>query len=118
MRRLFDEDEHGEASLDAVRAIAHETKARSYEVPPAMLDTFLALRLDGDLSALKRTHPVSNAKVKGAPPPAMVSRRAKKRDRVVRELERELREAEARVDQQERGVPSEAIKIFLTYSAC
>lgn len=49
LRTVFEDDEHGDASLEAVRVIFRFIKTRSYNVPDRVLNLFLHLRLIDDL---------------------------------------------------------------------
>ena len=49
VNELFDNDERGEVSLQAVRVITQHVRQRGYRLPAAVLDTFLHLRLLDEL---------------------------------------------------------------------
>lgn len=94
MIKLFQNDELGEASQEAVRSIMQYIKANSYNVRPQIVDTFLHLKFTQDLSnSLKGGLSGDNKLSKKAY--QKLSGGKKKLHRHEKELERDLQEAAA-----------------------
>lgn len=120
LEELFRTDEDGNASLEAVQLITKMIKAKKYRIDESVLNTFLHLRLLSELD-LK----ASQEKVEKADNPL----KRKKKDREFRtkkarkiakqdkEIEKEMREADATVSHEEREKKqSETLKlVFVTY---
>ena len=125
LEHLFENDDDGKPSLDAVNALSKMIKARNYQVDEAVLDTFLHLRLLSEFSykgshrgvdkevAEESTHAPKKAKFKK-------EFRTKKQRKLLKDrksVENDYKEAEAIVGQEERDkLQSETLKIvFVTY---
>lgn len=120
---LFRADVSGEASLDAVRLISRMIKDRGIgKVHPDTLKTFLSLRLKDELGSIRASSTRVDAperpktKVK-KPARKHLTKRAKKELQDRKEVEKELKEAEAVVDREEKEkLQTETLKIvFVTY---
>ncbi|OZJ02130.1 hypothetical protein BZG36_04585 [Bifiguratus adelaidae] len=116
---IFQNDETGEASLDAVRLISKMLKSKSYQVHESALQTFLHLRLKDELvsEAVKGTEEnqkARNKQQKKAPP---MSKKQRKAEKERKEIEKEMREAESIVTKEEKQrTQSETLKlVFATY---
>ena len=102
---LFRNDEFGENSLEGVKLISKLIKTKNFNVPPRVLDTFLALSLTRDLrkddneDGDDRRKKFNNSNKKNQP---FVTKKAKKQHKVDDELEKELKEAEASLDKDEK----------------
>jgi nucleolar complex protein 3 len=103
MKVLFQDDESGEVSLEAVKLMSKMIKSRGYRVPPQVIETFLHLRLREELVKTdeERGIKLQNKKRK-KDKEAHVSRKARKVMKVSSELEAELKEAEATYDKEEK----------------
>lgn len=97
IKTLFRNDNTGEASLETVKLITKLIKSKSFNVPGNVLDTFLCLRLHNELSIEKQEH--VKPKKKNT---MQYSRSIKKVMKEYKELDNELKEAEAVVDLEER----------------
>lgn len=117
LEQLLQQDRTGEVSLEAVQLLYRMTRERHLAVHANVLDVLVHLRLRDELRGA-RTGPMGSASA--APPPKPVGQKAKnarqvrkglathtskkqvKKNREIREIEREMREAEAQVDLEER----------------
>lgn len=106
---MFRADLTGEASLEIVRLINRMIKERHFKVHPNALACLLQLRLRTELGVrASSTHadkPEANRgkKLKGKKPePVHLSKKAKKVLKEQKEIDKELREAGAEVDKEER----------------
>ena len=112
---IFRVDINGMASLDVVRLLNRMIKERHYNVHPQVLSSLLHLRLKTDLtvrasdahsdkgnSFSKGRAAARRAKGRPTDQPHL-SKKMKKVLKENKEIERELREAEAEVDKEERA---------------
>ena len=95
------------ASLEIVRLLNRMIKERHFKVHPNVLSCFLHLRLRTELGVRSSdTHadkPETQKRVKSKKAaPVHLSKKAKKALKEQKEINRELREAEAEVDKEER----------------
>ena len=113
MTGVFRADLTGEASLEIVRLMNRMVKERHFKVHPNVLSCLLNLRLRTELGVRasqtrvdkeqrhdKQSHK-QKSKKKDQP---HLSKKAKKALKERKEIERELREAEAEVDKEERAI--------------
>ncbi|KNC96974.1 uncharacterized protein SPPG_09502 [Spizellomyces punctatus DAOM BR117] len=120
---LFDNDESGEVSLEAVKLIAKAIKAKHFNVQEEVLRTFLHLRLNQDLAAgndqpvEKERGTKDRASNKRKSTEKHVSRKKRKIEKHNKEIEKEFKEAEAVYDREEvKKRHTETLKfVFLTY---
>ncbi|KAL1919756.1 uncharacterized protein VTP21DRAFT_1687 [Calcarisporiella thermophila] len=116
---VFKSDESGEASLDAVKLISKMAKAKNYGIHEQVLNTFLHLRLRDELNpkhVQDGENDESEKRGKKRKRPHM-TRKQKKLEKERMEIQKEMREAEAVVDKEEREKRhSETLKlVFITY---
>ncbi|SMR49921.1 unnamed protein product [Zymoseptoria tritici ST99CH_3D1] len=124
IEQLFQEDEGGHASLDVVGQLTRMMKGKKYYFHESVLNTFLHLRLLSEFAHKASTNSIDKA----APDDAMVLKKPKqkrefrtKRERKVmrerKEVEKEMKEADAAVSYEERDKnQSETLKlVFVTY---
>lgn len=122
---LFEGDDDGHASLDAVSNITKMLKAKNYNVNEEILNTFLHLRLLSEFSA-KGSHSKidkqGSTAEKGKGKKAKEKRefRTKRERKLAREnkaIEKEMREADAAVAHEERDqMQADMLKlVFATY---
>jgi hypothetical protein len=124
---LFRADADGQASLEAVRLLNRMIKERRFAVHPAVLSCLLHLRLHSELGVRasethadkeqKKAHTsgkaaARRAKGKAADAPHL-SKKAKTALKEKKEIEREMREAGAEVDKEER-----ATNVRLVFASC
>ncbi|ORX99050.1 nucleolar complex-associated protein 3 [Basidiobolus meristosporus CBS 931.73] len=111
---LFQNDESGEASEDAVKLIAKMIKSKAYLVNDEALNTFLHLRLRDELVIHQDDDKSIKRKKKDR---AHRSRKARKIAKENKEIEKEMKEAEAEIDyDHKRKVQTETLKhVFTTY---
>lgn len=114
LTELFANDEEGDASFEAVRLLTKKMKDREYQVDESTISSFLHLRLLSELEARASTSSVDR-KVKGER--KFINKRNKKLIKAQKEVEKDLREAEATVDVQSRErLQSDTLKlVFATY---
>jgi nucleolar complex protein 3 len=124
LEMLFQEDDDGRASLEAVTILTKMIKTKHYQVHETLLDLFLNLRLLSELSikgSYDRVDKDENAiRFKGKKAKEKREFRSK-RDRKLlkekKEVEKEMKEADAIVGHEERDrMQSEMLKlVFATY---
>ena len=124
LEQLFEDDNEGHASLEAVSQLTKMIKAKNFHVHEDVLNTFLHLRLlseftgkastnqvdkdgDGDSKALRKTKQQKQYR----------SKRERKVLRERKEVEKEMKEADAAVSFEERDKnQAETLKmVFVTY---
>jgi len=122
---LFENDDEGHTSLDAVSQITKIIKAKGYNVREEVLNTFLHLRLLSEFSAKGSQHSINRDE--NASPREKVKKQKEKREfrtkkvrKMMREnkaIEKEMREADAVVGHEERDkAQAEMLKmVFATY---
>jgi len=122
---LFENDEEGHTSLDAISQITKIIKAKGYNVREEVLNTFLHLRLLSEFSTKGSQHSIN--KDEDASPGKMDKKQKEKRGfrtkkvrKMMREnkaIEKEMREADAVVGHEERDkAQAEMLKmVFATY---
>ncbi|KAK9766364.1 hypothetical protein K7432_004609 [Basidiobolus ranarum] len=112
--QLFQDDESGEASEDAVKLIAKMIKSKAYLVNDEALNTFLHLRLRDELVIQSDDAKSIKKRKKDR---QHRSRKTRKIAKENKEIEKEMKEAEAEIDyDQKRKVQTETLKhVFTTY---
>ncbi|KEF59959.1 uncharacterized protein A1O9_04807 [Exophiala aquamarina CBS 119918] len=125
MEKFFAEDDDGAASLEAVTLVTKMMKARDYRVREEVLNTFFQLRLLSELTAQSSTtktdKPEDMSKLHGRRvKKEKFEHRSKKQRKFARErkaVEKEMQEADATVNYEEREkMQSETLKmVFVTY---
>lgn len=121
--QLFEEDEGGHASLDVVGQLTRMMKSKNFYVHESVVNTFLHLRLLSEFA-----HKASTNSIDKDAPDALVLKKPKqkrefrtKRERKVlrdrKEVENEMKEADAAVSYEERDKnQSETLKlVFVAY---
>ena len=111
IKLLFKEDKNGDVTLEAVRIIAKFIKSRQFNVQPKVLETFLSLRVKevikpGDEEVVDK----NNKNI-------VTSRRERKRQKQMKHLEKELKDAAALDDKKYKlKINTHIIEaVFLTY---
>jgi len=122
--KLFEVDEDGNASMEAVALLTKMMKAKNYDVDQAVLNTFLHLRLLTEFSG-RGSHmgidraPKDSASDVKKPKQKREFRTKKERKRVKehKAIEKEMKEADAAVSHEERDrMQSETLKlVFVAY---
>lgn len=122
---LFQADEDGTPSLDAVALLVKMFKARSYRVDESVLNTFLHLRLLSELSFKGSTNRVDRPGKDDEPrelkklkeKPVFRTKKEKKAMRERKAVEKEMVQADATVSHEETDrMQSETLKlVFVTY---
>jgi nucleolar complex protein 3 len=118
---VFQEDEDGTPSLDAVSILTKMMKARGYRVDESVLNTFLHLRLLTEFRGTASTNYVD--KPRGEDGKRLKEKRVfrtKKERKLVKErkvIEKEMSQADATVSHEERDrMQAETLKlVFVTY---
>lgn len=124
IEKLFQEDEDGNASLEAVGMLTKMMKSKSYHIHESVLNTFLNLRLlsefalKGGLNRIDK--PEDEAPQTGKKPKQKREFRTKKQRKAMREnkaVEKEMQEADAVVSHEERDKnQAEMLKlVFIAY---
>ena len=125
LESLFESDDDGKPSLDAVNVLSKMMKGRNYHVEEAVLNTFLHLRLLSEFS-YKGSHRAVDMKVADDSAKHVKKVkfrkefRTKKQRKLIKDrkaVENDYKEADAIVGQEERDrLQSETLKIvFVTY---
>ncbi|KIW78019.1 hypothetical protein Z517_07852 [Fonsecaea pedrosoi CBS 271.37] len=122
---FFSHDEDGAPSLEAVNLLSKMMKAKDYRVREEVLNTFFHLRLLSELpppgSNDKSDRPELPSKLHGRKVKQQTSQHMTKRERKLlkqrREVEKDMAEASALVNHEEREkIQSETLKmVFVTY---
>jgi nucleolar complex protein 3 len=126
LERLFQEDEEGHASLEAVGQLTKMMKSRNYQVHERVLNTFLHLRLLSEFAHKASTNRVDKDEDEEA---GGKGRKMKKKDREYRskkerklakerkQVEKQMKEADAVVSYEERDKnQAETLKlVFVAY---
>ncbi|EXJ70426.1 uncharacterized protein A1O5_06494 [Cladophialophora psammophila CBS 110553] len=125
LEQFFSRDEDGAPSLEAVSLLTKMMKAKDYRVREEVLNTFFHLRLLSELappdSSGKPGRPEQPSKVHGRKVKQQTSQHMSKRERKLlkqrREVEKDMAEASALVNHEEREkIQSETLKlVFVTY---
>ena len=120
LEKLFEDDEDGNSSLDAVNQLAKLVKARDYRIDERILNTFLHLRLLSELSSRGSQNRVDRPAEDGKRSKSTKEFRTKKLRKILKErkaVEKEFKEADAVVSHEERErLQSEILKtVFVTY---
>ena len=108
MNRVFKADLTGEASLEIVRLLNRMVKERRFKIHPRVLSCLHQLRLRTELGVRASDSAADKAKDKPhsgtkKPEKPHLSKKAKKTLKEKKEIDKELREAEAEVDKAERA---------------
>ena len=103
---VFKNDESGEASLDAVKLITKMIKSKGYVVHEEVLNTFLHLRLRDEFN-IRTSHEDEaikdkKRKWKKQEPKKHLSRKMRKLEKERKRIEKEMKEAEAIVDKEDK----------------
>ncbi|EAU88570.2 nucleolar complex-associated protein 3 [Coprinopsis cinerea okayama7 len=123
LNSVFRADQTGEASLEIVRILNRMVKERRFKIHPNVLSCLLNLRLRTELNvrASQTTAEVPDSKEKKKRKKKSdqphLSKKAKKMLKERKEIEKEMREAEAEVDKEARSVThTETLKLlFVLY---
>lgn len=117
LEELFQSDEDGTASLEAVQLITRMIKAKKYRVDESVLNTFLHLRLLSELDLKASRENVDNPRKRKKKDREFRTKKARKIAKEDKEIEKEMREADATVSHEEREKKqSETLKlVFVTY---
>lgn len=124
LETLFQDDEDGTPSLDAVTLITRMMKSRDYRVHESVLNTFLHLRLLSEFSSKASRDtvdkPSADDRAKGKKPKQRREFRTKKERKILKEqksIDKEFKEADAIVNHEERDrMQAETLKlVFVAY---
>ncbi|KAF4553268.1 putative nucleolar complex-associated protein [Elsinoe fawcettii] len=124
METLFEHEEDGNASLEAVTLLTKMFKSKDYNIHSSVLNTFLSLRLLSEYSYRASTNRIDKEDPDAAPPPKVKKSkrefRTKRERKLMREkkvIEKEMVEADAAVSHEEREKnQSEMLKlVFVAY---
>ena len=122
LERLFEEDEEGHASLEAVTQITKMMKSKSYNIHESLLNTFLHLRLLSEFVHKASTNKVDRGEsqqksIRGRQKREFRTKRERKVLRERKEVEKEMKEADAAVSYEERDHnQAEMLKlVFVAY---
>ena len=123
LEKLFDEDEDGKPSQEAVAMLCRMIRSRNYNVDESVLNIFLHLRLLTEFSSKASHNSVDKRDDEGGADKKIKQKkvfRTKKQRKAAKELkavEKEFREADATVSHEERDhLQAETLKlVFGTY---
>jgi len=124
LETLFQDDEDGTPSLDAVTLLSRMMKSRDYRVHESVLNTFLHLRLLSEFSSKASRDtidkPSADDRAAGKKPKQKREFRTKKERKILKEqksIDKEFKEADAIVNHEERDrMQAETLKlVFVAY---
>lgn len=123
LEKLFEEDEEGNASLEAVTMLTKMMKSRNYHFDESVLNTFLHLRLLSEFSQKASYNSVDKPepeRINGKKIKQQREFRTKKLRKMLKEnkkIEKEMKEADAAVSHEERDrMQAETLKmVFVAY---
>ncbi|KAJ4356496.1 uncharacterized protein N0V89_004530 [Didymosphaeria variabile] len=123
LEKLFEEDEEGNASLEAVTMLTKMMKSRNYHFDESVLNTFLHLRLLSEFSQKASYNSVDKAEpewINGKKIKQQREFRTKRLRKTLKEnkkIEKEMKEADAAVSHEERDrMQAETLKmVFVAY---
>jgi len=124
LETLFQDDEDGTPSLDAVTLLTRMMKSRDYRVHESVLNTFLHLRLLSEFSSKASRDtidkPSADDRAAGKKPKQKREFRTKKQRKILKEqksIDKEFKEADAIVSHEERDrMQAETLKlVFVAY---
>lgn len=102
---VFENDESGKSSLDAVKMIIRMVKSKGFAISENVINVFLHLRLKDEMAHNYTSHNDDSSKVgqkrKNNNKPFM-TKKARKTAKETREIEKEFQEAEAIVSKEEK----------------
>lgn len=99
---MFQEDETGRVSLDAVTMITRMIKSKNYQVHENVINTFLHLRLKDELTPEASKKNGDGDKQNKKRKKEFLTKKARKALKETKEVEKEMKEAEAVVDKEEK----------------
>ncbi|CEI98565.1 hypothetical protein RMCBS344292_12671 [Rhizopus microsporus] len=115
---VFENDESGKYSLDAVKMITRMVKSKSYIVSENAINLFLHLRLKDEMvpEASKKNDDEAVGKKRKNKDKPFLTKKAKKALKETKEIEKEFREAEAVVSKEEKEKNhSETLKLIFAF---
>ncbi|CAH0019015.1 unnamed protein product [Clonostachys rhizophaga] len=114
---LFRDDEEGRASMEAMEMISKMMKARDFQVHESVVNLFLSLRLLSEFSGKASYDAVERPTTTKKPKREFRTKRERKDIKKQKELEKEMSQADALVDHEERErMQSETLKlVFASY---
>ncbi|KAF2481647.1 nucleolar complex-associated protein-domain-containing protein [Neohortaea acidophila] len=120
LETLFQNDEEGHTSLEAVSQLTKMMKAKDYNIVENVLNTFLHLRLLGEFAHKASTQRIDKEESNIVQPKqkkAFRTKRERKLQRERKEVEKEMKEADAVVSYEERDRnQAETLKlVFIAY---
>lgn len=124
LETLFQDDEDGTPSLDAVTLLTRMMKSRDYRINESVLNTFLHLRLLSEFSSKasrdRIDKPSTDDRAAGKKPKQKREFRTKKQRKMLKEqksIDKEFKEADAIVNYEERErMQAETLKlVFVAY---
>eukprot|EP01127_Copromyxa_protea_P023431 TRINITY_DN8755_c0_g1_i1.p1 TRINITY_DN8755_c0_g1~~TRINITY_DN8755_c0_g1_i1.p1 ORF type:complete len:859 (-),score=262.11 TRINITY_DN8755_c0_g1_i1:5-2581(-) len=115
IQKLFRDDRNSDASMETVKKISNYIKAKSHQVKHELVDTFLCLPLTAELP--EGWNLVTGDAPKNKKKQAHMTRKQRKENKIAKEVEKELKLAEAEESrEQRRYLQTETLKcVFLTY---
>lgn len=122
VKQLFENDDDGNASLEAVAMLAKMIKGKNYHIDESVLNLFLHLRLLSELHSKASTTKVDkdeqDSQPAGKKPKQKREFRTKKTRKLLKEqkgIEKEMEEADAVVSYEQRDkIQSETLKLVFT----
>lgn len=113
---VFKNDPNGQVSMELVKLIADKVYAVKYKVLPMAIRTFIELKIGNEINTHKKSGKDSSTK-KRKQDTQYFSKKTRKINKHLKQVEEEFREAEAVYDKKEvERFKSESLKfVFLTY---
>ncbi|KAI9257636.1 nucleolar complex-associated protein-domain-containing protein [Sporodiniella umbellata] len=113
---IFENDESGKYSLDAVKMITRMIKSKGYVVSENVVSTFLHLRLKDEMAPQGNNDDETVGKKRKNNSKPFINKKAKKALKETREIEKEFKEAEAIVSKEEKDKNhSETLKLVFAF---
>ncbi|KAI8083260.1 nucleolar complex-associated protein-domain-containing protein [Gilbertella persicaria] len=115
---VFENDESGKSSFDAVKMIIRMVKSKGYAVNEKVINVFLRLRLKDEMahSSVKSDEPEQVGKKRKNNNKPFLTKKAKKTLKETREIEKEFQEAEAIVSKEEKEKNhTETLKLIFAF---
>ncbi|ORX60441.1 nucleolar complex-associated protein 3 [Hesseltinella vesiculosa] len=116
--RLFEQDESGRYSLDAMKMITRMVRSKGYQVHEKVVATFMSLRLKEEMRPVSSTDKDDQqaSKKRKAKDKPFLTKKARKALKETKLIEKEFEEAEAVVSQEEKEKHhTETLKLLFAF---
>jgi nucleolar complex protein 3 len=99
---IFQNDESGKISLDAVKMIIRMVKSKGFAISEHVIQTFMHLRLRDEMAHSRRGDDEKVGQKRKNRDKTFINKKARKALRETKEIEKEFREADAIVSKEEK----------------